>query len=63
MSATVVKEFCRAYGINEKSENLIDEIFEALTGGKKYRKAYRVKPKRAKVKATVPNSGARTPDS
>lgn len=55
MTATVVKEFCRAYGINEKNENLVDEIFDALTGGNEHRKTCRIKPERTKIKTTVSN--------
>lgn len=36
VTATVI-EFCRAYGINEKSENVVGEIYDALIGGGKYR--------------------------
>lgn len=32
MTATV-KEFCRVNGLDEKSENLVELIYEALTGG------------------------------
>ena len=31
MTATV-REFCRKYGIDEKSEELVNEIYEALCG-------------------------------
>lgn len=62
MSATALKEFCREYGIDEKNENLVEEIFSALTGGRKYRKSYRVKPEREKKQASISNGGARTPD-
>lgn len=32
MTATV-KEFCRINGLDEKSENLVDLIYEVLAGG------------------------------
>lgn len=62
MSATVVKDFCRAYGIDEKNENLVEEIYSALTGGREHRKSYRVKPERSKKQASISDGGAGTPD-
>lgn len=32
MTATVA-EFCRVYGLNKKSSDLVEQIFEALIGG------------------------------
>lgn len=40
MTATA-KEFCRVYGLNEKSEQLVEDIYNALTnGGGEYREPY-----------------------
>lgn len=40
MTATVV-EFCRAYGLNDKSEQLVDDIYNALVGGDDDRESVR----------------------
>lgn len=55
MTATV-KEFCRVYGIDEKSEKLVDKIYNAIIGGEEYRKPVRFSDKGEKKQTTVSNS-------
>ena len=52
MTATV-REFCRINGLNEKSENLVELIFEALTGGDDNKRSGRDTDAGEKVKAPV----------
>lgn len=54
MTATV-KEFCRMNGLNENSENLIETIYEALTGGAADRITERVHDTGAQSKTAIPN--------
>lgn len=56
MTATV-REFCRKYGIDEKSEELVNEIYEALCG-----KVVRPCDKGQEGKSILEMSGATVPD-
>lgn len=55
MTATV-KEFCRVYGIDEKSEKLVDKIYEAIIGGDNNREPIRYSGKREEKQTTVSDS-------
>jgi len=48
-----VREFCRINGLDEKSENLVELIFEALTGGDDDKRSGRDTDAGEKVKAPV----------
>lgn len=55
MTATV-KEFCRVYGIDEKSEKLVDKIYEAIIGGDNNREPIRYSSEREEKQTTVSDS-------
>lgn len=57
MTATV-KEFCRVNGLDKKSENLVDLIYEALTGGDADRITERTDNTGEKSKAAIPDRTA-----
>lgn len=52
MTATV-RQFCREYGINEKSDNLVENIYEALTGGGKYKEPCGLEREREEVETPI----------
>lgn len=52
MTATV-KEFCRINGIDEKSENLTELLFSALTGGDTDRRVIRSDDPRQESKTAI----------
>lgn len=54
MTATV-KEFCRVNGLDERSENLVDKIFNALCGGDADRHDNRPDDSREENKAPIPD--------
>lgn len=53
MTATV-KEFCRINGIDEKSENLTELLYSALTGGDTDRRVIRSDDPRQEGKTAIP---------
>lgn len=57
MTATV-KEFCRINGLDEKSENLVELIYEALTGGDADRITERADDTGEKSEAAIPDRPA-----
>lgn len=54
MTATV-KEFCRINGIDEKSENLTELLYSALTGGDTDRRVIRSDDPRQEGETAIPN--------
>ena len=54
MTATV-KEFCRINGIDEKSENLTELLYSALTGGDTDRRVIQSDDPRQEGKTAIPN--------
>lgn len=54
MTATV-KEFCRINGIDEKSENLTELLYSALTGGDTDRRVIRSDDPRQEGKTAIPD--------
>lgn len=54
MTATV-REFCRAYGIDENTENIAELIYSALVGGDVNRKSDRISNKREKIEVAIPD--------
>lgn len=61
MTATAI-EFCRVYGIDVKSEKLVDEIYTALIGGGKYRQPCGHERKGQKNETPIPDSNQGTAD-
>lgn len=54
MTATV-REFCRAYGINENAENIAELIYSALVDGDEYRSIREVIRKEPEIKTPIPD--------
>lgn len=54
MTATV-KEFCRINGIDEKSENLTELLYSALTGGGTDRRVIRSDDSRQEIETAISN--------
>lgn len=57
MTATV-KEFCRINGLDEKSENLVELIFTALTGGGTNERTGRITDTGKEIETAIPDGTA-----